>query len=151
MKIDTKCTFLNEKQIKKIEEKYNAKYLLESDLLAKDKFSGATYWANRPGAIFYTEKAHPQGSNYFALYFDGSNLMITDGLPSIKDVIFKGIEAEDEVVYSRYRHDCRSGKNGAFVDGGRDYFRYGGDKFEDYNIVSFRVVEDRLEFINEQA
>ena len=125
--------------------------IFETDLRGKDIFSGIMYWANRPAAIFYTEKAHPRGSNYFALYFDGDTLMITDGLPSIKDVVFKGIEAEDEVVYSRYRHDYRAGKNGAFVDGGRDYFRYGGDKFEDYNIVSFRVVKDHLEFINEQV
>ena len=146
MKIDTKCSFIKPEMIEVFEREYSAKYILETDLKAKD---GG--WANRPGAIFYTEKAHPRGSNYFALYFDGDTLMITDGLPSIKDVVFKGIEAEDEVVYSRYRHDYRSGKNGAFVDGGRDYFRYGGDKFEDYNIVSFRVVKDHLEFINEQT
>ena len=149
MKIDTKCSFIKPEMIEVFEREYNAKYILETDLRGKDQFSGVMYWANRPAAIFYTEKAHPRGSNYFALYFDGDTLMITDGLPSIKDVVFKGIEAEDEVVYSRYRHDYRAGKNGAFVDGGRDYFRYGGDKFEDYNIVSFRVVKDQLEFITE--
>jgi len=151
MKINTKCSFIKENMIEAFEREYNAKYLLESDLLAKDKYSGATYWVNKPAAIFYTEKAHPRGSNYFALYFEGDSLMITDALPSIKDIVFFGIEAEGEVVYSRFRHDYRAGKNGAFVDGGRDYFRYGGDKFEDYNIVKFKVVEDRLEFINEQA
>ena len=116
MKIDTKCSFIKEEMIPVIEKEYNAKYVLETDL--KSKHGG---WANRPAAIFYTEEAHPRGSNYFALYFDGSSLMITDGLHSIKDVVFTGIEAEGEVVYSRYRHDYREGKNGAFVDGGRDY------------------------------
>lgn len=148
MKIDTKCSFIKPEYIEVFEKEYNAKYVLETCLLDKDKFSGATYWANFPAAIFYTEKAHPHGSNYFALYFNGESLMITDGLPSIKDVVFSGIEAEGEVVYSRYRHDYREGKNGAFVDGGRDYFKYGGDKFEDYNIVKFKVVEDHLEFID---
>ena len=147
MKIDTKCSFIKEDMISVIEREYNAKYVLETDLLGKDKFSGATFWLNKPAAIFYTEKAHPRGSNYFALYFDGSSLMITDGLHSIKDVVFSGIEAEGEVVYSRYRHDYREGKNGAFVDGGRDYFKYGGDRFSDYNIVKFKVVKDQLEFI----
>ena len=147
MKIDTKCSFIKEDMISVIEREYNAKYVLETDLLGKDKFSGATFWLNKPAAIFYTEKAHPRGSNYFALYFDGSSLMITDGLHSIKDVVFSGIEAEGEVVYSRYRHDYREGKNGAFVDGGRDYFRYGGDRFSDYNVVKFKVVKDHLEFI----
>ena len=151
MQIDTKCSFIKPEMIKVFEREYNAKYILETDLRGKDVFSGIMYWANRPAAIFYTEKAHPRGSNYFALYFDGDTLMITDGLPSIKDVVFKGIEAEGEVVYSRYRHDYREGKNGAFVDGGRDYFRYGGDQFNDYNIVKFKVVGDHLEFINEQT
>lgn len=147
MKIDIECSFLKEDNIKVIEKEYNAKYVLETDLLGKDQYSGATFWLNRPAAIFYTDKAHPRGSNYFALYFDGSSLMITDGLHSVKDVVFSGIEAEGEVVYSRYRHDFRRGKNGAYVDGGRDYFKYGGDRFDDYNIVKFKVVGDHLEFI----
>ena len=151
MKIDTTCSFLKPKAIETFEREYKAKYVLETDLRGKDSFSGATYWSNRPAAIFYTEEAHPRGSNYFALYFAGDTLMITDGLPSIRDVVFEGLEAEGEVVYSRYRHDYREGKNGAFVDGGRDYFRFGGDRFSDYHRVKFKVVEDRLEFIDEQA
>lgn len=151
MKINTDCSFISKDRIETFEKEFNAKYVLESDLKGKDKHSGATFWVNTPAAIFYTEKKHPKGSNYFALYFKGDSLMITDGLPSIKGVIFQGIEAEGEVIYSRYRHDYRAGKNGAFVDGGRDYFRYGGDNFNDYNIVKFKVVEDRLEFINEQT
>ena len=147
MKLLNECSFLDESQIKTFEKKYNAKYILETDLLGKDQYSGATFWGNKPAAIFYTEKAHPKGSNYFALYFRGDSLMITDGLPSIKDVVFNGIEAEGEVTYSRYRHDFREGKNGAYVDGGRDYFRYGGDPHNDYNIVKFKVVENKVEFI----
>lgn len=142
MKINTDCSFIKDEMIKVFEKEYNAKYVLETCLKYKD---GG--WVNSPAAIFYTEKAHPKGSNYFAVYYDGSTLMITDGLPAIKDVIFFGLEAEGEVVYSRYRHDNREGKNGAFVDGGRDYFRYGGDNFNDYNIVKFKVVEDHLEII----
>lgn len=149
MRINTDCSFIKPEGIKTIEREYNAKYVLETDLLGKDQFSGATFWGNKPAAIFYTEKAHPKGSNYFALYFRGDSLMITDGLPSIKDVVFKGLEAEGEVIYSRYRHDFRHVKNGAFVDGGRDYFRYGGDNLSDYNVVKFKVVEDRLEFIDQ--
>jgi hypothetical protein len=152
MKVNTACSFLGTKQIQTIEKKYDAKYVLETDLLAKDKHSGVTFWANRPAAIFYTEKAHPEGSNYFAIYMeydlDGKMIpMITNGLSSIKDVVFSGLEAEDEVIYSRYRHDYRTHKNGAFVDGGRDYFRYGGDKFDDYNVVKFKVVCGKIEFL----
>ena len=147
MIVNTDSSFLKKEAIETIEKEYKAKYILETDLLRKDGYSGATFWANKPAAIFYTEKAHPKGSNYFALYFKGDSLMITDGLPSINNVVFQGLEAEGVVEYSRYRHDYREVKNGAFVDGGRDYFRYGGDNFSDYNVVKFKVVEDRLEFI----
>jgi len=147
MKIDTKCSFIKPENIKVIEREYNAKYILETDLLGTDQYSGVTFWGNKPAAIFYTENDHPRCSKYFSLYKRGDSLMITDGIPSIKDVVFKGLEAEGEVIYSRYRHDFREGKNGAFVDGGRDYFKYGGDNFSDYNIVEFKVVKDRLEII----
>lgn len=150
MKVNVKCSFLKEEGIKNIEKKYNAKYVLETCLRAK---GGG--WANFPAAVFYTKEAHPRGSNYFAIYMEWDNEskskavpMITDALPSIKDVIFEGLEAEGEVVYSRYRHDMRDVKNGAFVDGGRDYFRFGGDHLNDYNRVKFKVVEDHLEFID---
>lgn len=143
MKVNVKSSFLDEKTIKKIEKHYNAKYVLESCLKPKD--SG---WLNFPAAIFYTEKAHPAGSNYMAIFKEGHDLVIADGITAVKDVIYEGLEAEGEVIYSRYRWDGRSGKNGAFVDGGRDYFRYGGDRFDDYNRVKFKVVEDRLEFID---
>jgi hypothetical protein len=150
MIINTDSSFLKKEAIETIEKEYKAKYILETCLLVSDKFSGAKFWADFPAAIFYTEKAHPRGSNYFALYFRGDSLMITNGLPSIKDVVFKGLEAEGVVEYSRYRHDYREVKNGAFVDGGRDYFRYGGDSFSDYNVVKFKVVKDHLEFIGEE-
>jgi hypothetical protein len=147
--VNTDSSWLKPAQIRKAEKHYNAKYVLESDLLGTDKFSGATFWANIPAAIFYTETAHPRGSNYFALYLtDFGELHICDALPSIRDVVFTGIEAEGEVIYSRYRHDFRSHKNGAFIDGGRDYYRIGGDEFKDYNIVKFKVVDGKIEFID---
>lgn len=147
MIVNTKCSFMTPETIENIELEYNAKYVLETDLRGKDQYSGAMFWANKPAAIFYTEKAHPRGSNYFALFFRGDTLIIADGLYSVKDVVFQGIEAEGVVEYSRYRHDFREVKNGAYVDGGRDYFKYGGDSFHDYNIVKFVVVGDHLEFI----
>jgi hypothetical protein len=144
MVIDNKCSFLNDENIKNIEKYYKATYILET--CAKDRSGG---WANFPAAIFYTEVAHPQGSNYFAVYLnDGKEVMIANGLSAVDNVVFKGIEVEGKVTYSRYRHDYRDAGNGAFVDGGRDYFRYGGDQFDDYNIVEFVVNKDSLEFTN---
>lgn len=144
MKILNECSFLKEDGIKLIEKKYNAKYVLETCI--KDTND---QWANMPCAIFYNEEAHPQGSNYFALYYSQrhNTFMITNGLSAVDGVVFNGIECEDEVVYSRYRHDFRKHKNGAYIDGGRDYTRFGGDAFEDYNHVKFIVNKDRLEII----
>ena len=143
LSVNTKSSFLTEKNIKNIENHYKATYVLET--CAKDR-SGD--WANFPTAIFYTETAHPEGSNYFALYIDDTNqFMIANGLSAVDGVVFQGLEVEGVVTYSRYRHDYRDAGNGAFVDGGRDYFRYGGDQFEDYNIVDFVVTDGKLEFV----
>jgi len=143
MKILNECSFIKPKSIVDIEKMYNARYVFETCLRAR---GGG--WANFPAAVFYQDEIYPGGSNYFAIYFDDEGLSyITDAGPSIIDEEFKGLEFEDEVIYSRYRHDYRAGKNGAFVDGGRDYFRYGGDNFDDYNIVTFKVVDDHLEIV----
>ena len=148
MKVNTACSFLNKKQIKTLETTKNMKYVFESCI--KDSKGN---WINTPMAIFYQKEAHPAGSNYAAIFVEldhdthGVNLFIADGISAVEGVVYKGIEAEGEVVYSRFRHDYRSVKNGAFVDGGRDYFRYGGDHLNDYHIVSFRVVDGEIEFI----
>lgn len=148
MKINNTCSFLNEKGIAMVEKQYGARYVFETCLR-----KGNSEWANFPVAVFYNDVAHPKGSNYFALYRDPltDKFMVTDAGPSVIDEEFAGLEAEGEVVYSRYRHDYRVSKNGAFVDGGRDYFRYGGDPFDDYNLVKFKVVADRLEIIDNNA
>jgi hypothetical protein len=123
-----------------IEEHYHGKYLLE--ICTKCKGGG---WSDFAGTIFYTEKAHPQGSNYFLLYnnpYEG--LMITDGLPAIKDPI-KGLLIDGAIIYSRYRHDYRE-YNGIIVDGGRDYFRIGGERMNIAQEVDIVVVKDQIHF-----
>ena len=143
MNILVDSDFLTKEQIKDIEEKYAATYVFEACIKdAKGK------WLNFPAAIFYTNKAHPEGSNYFAMFMLHGHPMIADGITAVENVLYTGLEAEDQVVYSRYRHDFRSLNNGAYIDGGRDYFRYGGDSFNDYNVVRFKVVKDRLEIVN---
>jgi hypothetical protein len=54
------------------------------------------------------------------------------------------LKVGDDVLYSRYRHDFRSSGD-AFVDGGRDYFRFSGPQ---ENIVNFKVSKDKLEIVN---
>jgi len=140
MKILTESTFLTDKGIEIIETKMNAKYVFESCL--KNKDGG---WANMPVAVFYTDSAHPQGSNYFGIYTNNAGVtMITDAITATEK--FQGLSIDDEVIYSRYRHDFREHR-GVFVDGGRDYIKWGGDRISEAKVVNICVVRDHLEII----
>lgn len=133
MRILNECTWLKPDGIAKVENMYNAKYVFESCL--KTKYG----WSNFPVAIFYTEVAHPEGSNYFGLYrTDFGDIMITNGISATEP--FNALLVDEDVVYSRYRHDYREHK-GAIVDGGRDYFKHNGVG----QTVMLHVVGDHLE------
>jgi hypothetical protein len=138
MKIHNECTFLKPDGIAKVENMYKAKFVMESCL--KDKHGG---WANFPAAIFYTEEAHPQGSNYFALYNNGEQFMITNGITATEP--FEGIQIGDDVYYSRYRHDYRECGPVA-IDGGRDYTKLSGD-INAAKKVTLKVNKDKLEVV----
>ena len=78
--------------------------------------------SNYPAYLFWQEKAHPQGSNYFLVYSPpGSHKSyITDGKPEA-DVQWKAILKPNEfVLYSGYRHDYQE-HEGVIVDGGNEY------------------------------
>lgn len=137
MNIHNECTFLKPDGIAKVENMYNAKYVFESCLKSKD---GG--WCNMPVAIFYTEKAHPRGSNYFGLYCtDTGECMITNGISATEP--FDALQIGDDVIYSRYRHDYRTLGEG-MVDGGRDYFKHSLHGTP----VKLCVNKDKLEIIN---
>ena len=139
MNILNECTWLKPDGIAKVENMYNAKYVFESCL--KTKNGG---WCNFPVAIFYTEEAHPQGSNYFGLYCtDSGDFMITNGISATEP--FDALQVGDDIIYSRYRHDYREHK-GAMVDGGRDYFKRSADRGTP---VKLQVVGDHLEIVND--
>jgi len=143
--IKNESSWLDPDTIIKIEDRYNATYVFESCL--KDIYGN---WANFPVAIFYTEQAHPQGSNYFGLYkTEDGNVMITNGIVATEQS-FPGVIARNgDAIYSRFRHDYRTSDDGSvFVDGGRDYFRTGVYNKDQY--ISLRVNKDKLEaFTNE--
>jgi hypothetical protein len=140
MKILNECSFLKNDSIEIIEKKYDAKYVLESCI---KNINGS--WCNFPAAIFYTQESHPDGSNYFAMYIhpERGGLMITNGI-SATEPVYAGLKVGDNIIYSRYRHDFRS-EGDAFVDGGREYFRFSGPQ-ED--IVRFKIFKDKLEILD---
>ena len=129
---------LQDKTIESVCKQYNAKYVIDTCLRTVD---GA--WANFPAAIFYTEEAHPEGSNYFALYKSmHGDWLITNGFNAVQGE-FHGILFEDgELVHSRYRHDYFVHRE-AMADGARDYFRTGtcpeGAKHIKFQIVNGEI------------
>lgn len=121
--------------IAKVQERYNATYV--GDFAIRDSRGD---WTEEPFAIFWQEKPPVEGySHYFALRVQhGTNqVWITSG-GSLEDVRIRGVVADnDEVVYSRYRHDFVQSSDGSvFIDGGRDYVRMGGK-----NLVGRAVVD----------
>ena len=141
MKIHNESTFRRPDGIAKVENMYNAKYVFESCL--KTRTGG---WSNYPVAIFYTEEAHPEGSNYFGLYRDDyGQFMITNGISATEE--FDALQIGEDIIYSRYRHDYRE-QFGAMVDGGRDYFKRSADKGV---AVKLKVNKDKLEVVDERV
>ena len=131
---------LSDEAIKLIEQKYDAKYVMDSCLRQQD---GS--WANWPAAFFYTEEKHPEGSNYMAFYqnqFAHEGWLITNGI-HVSEGEFDGFIFNDgTLVHSRFRHDYFEHR-GAVVDGGRDYFRSASCPPEARG-VKFRVVDGEL-------
>ncbi len=110
--------------IRKIEEKYGAKYM---GYWATKNSRG--HWNESPVDVFYqpnpdTSKGH---THYFGMFikndpFTGEgtgSVYITEASSAFSDPI-SGIATDDgEVIVSRYRHDYVT-KDGRMIDGGRD-------------------------------
>ena len=106
-----------------VEKMKEATYV--ADLCIKTK-SGI--WSDEPVAVFY--QPHPKEAHhkhYFGLFYRDGHVYICDATSAVEEVI-QGTEAEDgEIIFSRFRHDYRTSKDGtAMVDGGRDYFKHWG-------------------------
>lgn len=114
-----RCIF----DIEAVEKKYGATYVGELCIKLK-----TGEWTNFAVSVFYQKTpAKPEYSNYFGLYTKGGNAYITDAISAV-DTSFLGVVADDgEVIYSAYRHDYTTSKDGSvFIDGGREYIRRSG-------------------------
>lgn len=105
--------------IKKVEEKYGAKYI--GDFCLRVVGGG---WSEAPAAVFF--QPNPDRAlghtNYFGLIFRGEQLFITKGDSAFSEPIQGIVSKSGEVLYSRFRHDFRTLKDGSgSIDGGRDY------------------------------
>jgi hypothetical protein len=133
--------FFSERNIKRAEEHYQAKFVDTFDL------------GYGPVDVFYNpnpdvSKGH---SHYFALRQIVGNILISNG-SKVLELPLIGLRADDgEIMFSRHRHDYRTSQDGTVsVDGGVDYFRTSihndssGIPFNE-RLVKLKVVEDRIE------
>lgn len=113
----TKYKIFTKKIVKKLEEKYNAKYIGDFDM--KNGKSGLLFYQPFPNL----ELGH---SNYFFLFISAENLYITNG-EYMTDIVFNAVKSKRTYLISCYRHHYNE-KDGIFIDGGRDYLRTNTDK-----------------------
>lgn len=136
MRILTDCSILSEQQIKRIEERYGAKYVFETQLkLRSDK------WSDFSAAVFYTEEAHPEGSNWFGIWDNDGRFMISNAISAVEEPFFGAVAESGDIIYSRHSRDFRESEDkSVFVDGGRDRFRHDLE----HEIVKLKVVKDKV-------
>lgn len=122
--------------VAKLEEHYSARYVCELPLKQKGG------WREDPSLIFYTDVAHPEGSNYFAISRSGDDVVISNALNSVGYPI-TGIRANNgDIIYSHCRHHYNvSEDKSVMIDGGMDYLRTasGGDR-----LVYLKIDKDKL-------
>ena len=124
--------------LKKVENKYNATYICETEL------------NDTPVLLFYSEKEHPVSkSHYFVVFQDPSSgsIMISNGQKvAEQEIVGMILEESKEIIYSHYRHHLAESNicySDDFIDGGRSYIRASvGSKF-----CKLKVERDSLTFI----
>ncbi len=118
-------------QIARIEKMKNAKYVCETCIKTRNGWQGdeavAIFWNKDPASI------PPGGSAWFGLFYKNDPfsetpgirpLMITNAISAVEEPIVGIIAENDDVIYSRFRHDYRRSPDGSvMIDGGRDYTR----------------------------
>ena len=120
MRILTDSSFFSDRQIVRVENKYSARYVFESQLKLRNND-----WSDFPAAIFFTEVSHPEGSNWFGIWNNAGRYMISNAISAVEEPFFGALADNGDVIYSRHRNDFRvSEDRTVFIDGGRDHTRY---------------------------
>ena len=110
---------LDDKYISKIEKKYNCRYVTEWNTLTADGKP-----TPQPRLIFWSDQAHPEGSNWMGMYEQDPYYYVCDGITASQLPIWCMVSDSKQVLFSKYRHDFRSSHDGSVsVDGGREYTR----------------------------
>lgn len=112
-------------QIRKVEDMRAATYILD------------TTEGTIPMSYFYTDEPHPDGSNYFKLFYVNQELRIANGI-DIEDKTFDAIDVGGILYHSRSRYDYRA-VGDFFIDGGRAYTRTNCHNFTTFIIRDGRA------------
>lgn len=109
--------------IRKIEKLRSCRYVCEWNTIDK----GGDI-LDTPVLLFWNDVAHPQGSNWMALYRSSNDWYVKDGITTSRLPIQCVVSNDKQVLFSKYRHDFRSSQDGSVtIDGGREYTRMLGN------------------------
>lgn len=119
-----------------IEQQYHANFIAELPLGLK---GGG--WSDWPAAIFFVPKlVKPEHKHHIGFFLDGAGMCVASAEPFDPWVDAMECDKTYEIIYSQYRHDFVESSNGKFfIDGGRDYLRFGGTGFTlgKFNVLSY--------------
>jgi hypothetical protein len=124
--------------IKKVEQKYNAKYVGEFPTVLKDgtwSFPTSVFYVAKPDL----DKGH---KHYFGLHLAmGGKIMIHDA-SYLAAMEFSGVKAKNgQLLWSSYVHDYNTSDDGSvWIDGGFDYVRCDAGA----ELVKLRIIEDKV-------
>ena len=136
MRILTDCSFLSNGQIEKIEERYDAKYVFETQLKLRSE-----KWSDFSAAVFYAEEPHPEGSNWFGIWNNNGRFMISNAISAVEEPFFGAVAENGDVIYSRHPRDYRESEDRTvFVDGGRDHCRHNLT----HELVKLKVFKEKV-------
>jgi dihydrofolate reductase len=123
--VETKSIVLDEVELAEISQTRGGKFICDTCLRSD------TGWINRPVALFYCGTVPPEDSvthhEWLAVCRIGDGLRYFNGISAVEPGhTFVGIETKCGVLYSSHRHNfVKCDKDGSFIDGGRDYTRFG--------------------------
>lgn len=114
---------LDLERIRRIEKLRNCRYVCEWNTLDNQGNVNES-----PMLIFWNDTPHPQGSNWMALFSQSGEWYVRDGITASRMPILAYVSDDGQAVFSKYRHDFRSSRDGTItVDGGRDYTKLMGN------------------------
>lgn len=135
-----------------VKEKHpDAVFVEEICLNAK---GGYTDW---PGVVLYQENPPEPYKDQFFAYFlrrdmaalldgrKGDDQWVICGQPTFSPVVDALFNRKNNtLIFSRFRHDFFE-HGGVFVDGGRDYMRYGGSDMKETVVVKLNLLTKEFE------